>query len=153
MIGCEPPAGFIAPEGVEVLGFVDKKSPEGLQQIERLFGESHFFILPTKAEAYGLVLCEAAAFGLPVLSTRTGGIPSIVEDGETGLLFSPKASPGEYAAGIARIWRHERYPEMARAARDAFNRRLHWDMAGRRVVELMYDAKRRLEMTNVLTEA
>jgi glycosyltransferase involved in cell wall biosynthesis len=152
IIGCEPPAGLELPEGVEVLGFVDKRSPEGMRQIERLFGDSHFFVLPTKAEAYGLVLCEAAAFGLPALATRSGGIPSIIEDGATGLLFDPAASPEEYAAGIARIWGHEKYLNMARAARDAFKRRLNWDIAGHRVVELMHQAKQRLEPAKVLTE-
>ena len=153
IIGCEPPAGVKVPEGVEVLGFVDKRSPAGMRQIERLFGESHFFVLPTKAEAYGLVLCEAAAFGLPALTARSGGIPSIIEDGTTGLLFNPGASPEEYASGIARIWGQEKYMDMARAARDAYKQRLNWEVAGRRVVELMYQARQRLEPAKVLTEA
>jgi len=153
IIGCTPPAGTELPEGVEVLGFVDKKSPKGMRQIERLFGESHFFVLPTKAEAYGLVLCEAAAFGLPALTARSGGIPSIIEDGATGLLFDPAAPPEEYAAGIARIWRQEKYLEMARAARKTFTRRLNWDIAGRRVVELMHQMKKRPGPAGVLTEA
>jgi hypothetical protein len=41
---------------------------------------------------------------------------------------------------------------MARAARDAFKRRLNWDIAGHRVVELMHQAKQRLEPAKVLTE-
>ena len=143
IIGCNPPAGVAVPEGVEVLGFVDKRDPAGMRQIEHLFGNSHFFILPTKAEAYGLVLCEAAAFGLPALATRSGGIPTIIEDNRTGLLFDAAAPPSEYADRIAAIWHDEKYLEMARAAREGFTQRLNWEAAGRRVIELMYQATNR----------
>ena len=42
--------------------------------------------LPTKNESFGMVLAEAMACGTPVASTRVGGVPRLVEDGETGLL-------------------------------------------------------------------
>jgi glycosyltransferase involved in cell wall biosynthesis len=45
-----------------------------------------------KCETFGLVLLEAMACGLPVVSTRWRGIPSVVDDGETGFLVEPKDS-------------------------------------------------------------
>jgi glycosyltransferase involved in cell wall biosynthesis len=47
------------------------------------------FVLPSVAEAFGLVLAEALYLGTPVVSTRVGGIPEIVEDGVDGLLVPP----------------------------------------------------------------
>ena len=48
------------------------------------------FVCPSLwAEAAGLVNLEAAASGLPVIASRTGGIPEYVEDGRTGFLFLP----------------------------------------------------------------
>lgn len=44
---------------------------------------------PRRPEAFGLVLIEAMAHGKPVVAARTGGIPEIVVDGETGLLCAP----------------------------------------------------------------
>lgn len=45
------------------------------------------FALASAREAFGLVLVEAMFSGLPVVATRVGGIPTVVQDGETGLLI------------------------------------------------------------------
>jgi glycosyltransferase involved in cell wall biosynthesis len=53
-------------------------------------------------EGLGLVLAEAMASGVPVIGTRTGGIPSIIEDGITGLLV-PERNPKALAEGVLRL--------------------------------------------------
>ena len=102
MIGCLPPTGVRVPDFVNVVGFVSKRTPEGNRLIEQHFRESHFFVLPTRAEAYGMVFCEASAFGLPSLAPRVGGIPSIIEDGVNGWLLPTDAAPEEYARPMLR---------------------------------------------------
>ncbi|HEY7283970.1 MAG TPA: glycosyltransferase family 4 protein [Vicinamibacterales bacterium] len=47
---------------------------------------SDIFVLPSRTEAFPNALIEAMAGGLPCIATRTGGIPEIVQDGQTGLL-------------------------------------------------------------------
>ena len=47
------------------------------------------FVLASCSEAFGLVLAEAMLFSLPVIATRVGGIPYVVNDGESGLLIEP----------------------------------------------------------------
>ncbi len=54
------------------------------------------------AEAAGLVNMEAQACGLPVVASRIGGIPEIVEDGRTGLLVKP-GDPEAMARALARL--------------------------------------------------
>jgi glycosyltransferase involved in cell wall biosynthesis len=54
-----------------------------------LYRRCHVFCLPTRADMLALVLCEAGAAGLPLVSTAVGGIREIVRDGETGLLVPP----------------------------------------------------------------
>ncbi len=49
-------------------------------------------------EGFGVALLEAAATGLPVVATRTGGIPEAVADGETGLLVAPGDAEAAAAA-------------------------------------------------------
>ena len=50
------------------------------------------FVMPSYEETFGLVLIEAMSTGLPCISTRAGGPPEILEDGEYGLLISPRAA-------------------------------------------------------------
>lgn len=54
-------------------------------------------------EGFGLVYLEAGAAGLPVVATRSGGIPDAVVDGETGL-FVPEGDPVALAEALARLF-------------------------------------------------
>ncbi|MHB0857152.1 MAG: glycosyltransferase family 4 protein [Anaerolineae bacterium] len=60
------------------------------------------FVLPTRYEAFGMVLVEAALCGAPVVASRVGGVPEAVRDGETALLVPPD-DPSSLAAAIARL--------------------------------------------------
>jgi len=51
-----------------------------------LFRQADIFVLPTNNDIFGLVNLEAMQFSLPVVSTFEGGIPDVVEDGQTGFL-------------------------------------------------------------------
>jgi glycosyltransferase involved in cell wall biosynthesis len=54
-----------------------------------LLQASDLFLLTTVGEAFGLVLAEAMACGVPVVATRSGGIIEVIDDGKTGLLVPP----------------------------------------------------------------
>ena len=53
-----------------------------------LYGQTDLFVLATSKETYGMAVAEALAHGLPVVSTRTGAIPSLVGS-DAGLLVPP----------------------------------------------------------------
>ncbi|HRQ86246.1 MAG TPA: glycosyltransferase, partial [Flavobacteriales bacterium] len=59
-------------------GFLNKNLPADMARLEHHLRTADFLILPTRFEAYGIVFCEAAAYGLPALASRTGGVPTIV---------------------------------------------------------------------------
>ncbi|KKU80624.1 MAG: Glycosyl transferase, group 1 [Candidatus Peregrinibacteria bacterium GW2011_GWA2_47_7] len=61
------------------------------KDIPRLLSAADIFVLASRREAFGLVLLEAMSAGLPIIATRVGGIPEIIEDGKTGLLVEPRA--------------------------------------------------------------
>jgi len=53
------------------------------------FQEADVVVLPSRSEGFGRVLVEAACLGKPVVASRVGGIPEVVQDGQTGYLVPP----------------------------------------------------------------
>jgi glycosyltransferase involved in cell wall biosynthesis len=58
--------------------------------------------LPSRYEELGSVLLEALHTGVPVVASRVGGIPEVIEDGVTGLL-APPGDPAAFASALARV--------------------------------------------------
>lgn len=126
------------PEHVVDHGFISKSTPEGRRRIDDLLESSHFLILPTKAEAYGLVFAEANALGVPDLSTIVGGVPTIVKDGLNGQLFPLDAPAGAYADYVFNLFQqYDRYQQLALSSFHEFETRLNWASTGKRLVELI----------------
>jgi glycosyltransferase involved in cell wall biosynthesis len=65
------------------------------------------FVMSSYLEGLGTSIMDAHALGVPVVATRTGGIPELVEDGVTGLLAPPR-DPASLAAAILRFLGDER---------------------------------------------
>ena len=55
------------------------------------FASADLFVLPSQTETLGLVILEVMAAGCPAIAARAGGVPEIIEDGVTGLLFNDTA--------------------------------------------------------------
>jgi glycosyltransferase involved in cell wall biosynthesis len=71
-----------------------------------LMSSADLFVLPSVAESFGLVLAEAIYLGLPVLASRVGGIPEIIDDRVDGLLVPP-ADPEALARGMESFLRRD----------------------------------------------
>lgn len=72
--------------------FRDKVELKGYRTRDQLFSdyqEADLFVLPSYAEGMPRVIAEAMAMELPVIASRVGGIPEMIEDGVTGFLISP----------------------------------------------------------------
>jgi glycosyltransferase involved in cell wall biosynthesis len=90
-------------------------------------------VLPSYEEPFGTVLAEAMAVGTPVVATRVGGLPEVVQDHVTGRLVDP-GDPHGLAAAVLDVLSHKE--EMGAAAlRDA--RRFHVDGYVERVERLI----------------
>jgi glycosyltransferase involved in cell wall biosynthesis len=70
-----------------------------IEEAERFFAGLDLFIMPSRAEGLGSAVLLAMANGLPVIASRAGGLPEIVEEGQTGWLV-PAGSPQALADAI-----------------------------------------------------
>lgn len=119
--------------------------PPNAQLAGRLAGDAmadfyrraRFAVVPSECpEPFGLVAVEAMGHGLPVIAARTGGLPEVVEDGVTGLLFQP-GSAADLAAKMKRLWDD---PDLCRAlgaaARERAAREFNEDLYYRRLMNI-----------------
>ncbi|HEU4928899.1 MAG TPA: glycosyltransferase family 4 protein, partial [Candidatus Krumholzibacteria bacterium] len=104
------------------LSMADRVSFLGLRaDVDVVLRAADALVLPSRTEALPTVLLEAMASGLPVVATRVGGVPEIVEEGRSGLMVPP-----EDASALGSV--------LARVATDATLRRSLGER-GRAVVE------------------
>jgi glycosyltransferase involved in cell wall biosynthesis len=136
IVGCDPDLSReTAPH--EKLGFV-KRTTEGRARLDTLFREAHFLVLPSRADCTPMVVAEANSFGVPCVSVRTGGIPSIVSDDVNGRLFDDNSAPEEYAAWILDTFTDAgRYGDLTRRCFAEYTSRLSWRAAVPKVLALM----------------
>lgn len=140
VVGCTPPEGASHPR-MRIVPSLNKSVPAERAEFDRLWREADFFVLPSRSEAAGVVFCEAGAYGLPSLATRTGGIPSLVAEGRNGFTLPPEARGSAYARRIAEIVRDpEGYARLCETSRDEFEQRLNWDAWGESVARILADA-------------
>jgi len=84
-------------------GLTDRVKFTGFRtDIPQIMELSNVVCVPSWDEAFGLVVIEAMALGVPVIATRAGGIPELVEDGHDGRLVPPK-DPQALASAIIEL--------------------------------------------------
>lgn len=94
-----PEAAALAREAAQ-LGISDSVSLLGWRDdLAPLFASWRVFAAPSLMEGFGLSILEAAMHGLPIVASRVGGIPELIEDGVSGFLVPP-ADPAALAAKL-----------------------------------------------------
>ena len=98
---------------IRFLGELDFK------ETKRWFLRAHCFAISSLSEGAPLVVIEAMANELPVVSTRVGQVPETIEDGGSGIIVTP-GSPTELSEGLVRLYRDA--PLRERMARAGYER-------------------------------
>jgi glycosyltransferase involved in cell wall biosynthesis len=127
--------------GVEVLGRVSDAELPGEMKRAR------FLVLPSEwYEGLPLTIAEAFACGVPVVASRIGSMIELVEDGRTGLHFTP-GDASDLAAKVKWAWAHPKeMEEMARAARREYETKYTADRNYEALVKIYETARARAAM-------
>lgn len=119
-------------------GFADR------EKLKQHFQDATLLALPSLEDNCPMVVLEAMAAQVPVVAANVGGVPDLVEDAITGLLFDPLDAASMRAA-VERLLSDASLRErLARAARTAAARRFHPEAIARRHVEIYREVLREI---------
>jgi glycosyltransferase involved in cell wall biosynthesis len=105
-------------------------------ELVRLYNSAQVLVSPSLYEGFGLPAAEAMACGTPVIATRAGALPEIIDDGGSGLLVPP-ADPRALAEAIRRLLADRQLcRRMGEAGRRRILERFTWRETTRRTVDL-----------------
>lgn len=138
VIGDRPKIKGEFPSYLKYHGYISKNNPEQLAKMTKLLLESHLMFMPSRQEAYGIVICEANSFGIPVISSNIGGITTIIEQGKNGFLYNLNPDKDEIAAKIEFLMNNEdEYRNIAFESYRQFTERLNWRTSCKKVKDII----------------
>ena len=109
--------------------FPDEKLPD-------LYAASDIFVLPALYENFPFAILEAQATGLPVISTKVGGIPELVTNNKNGLLVEP-ANSEQLTEEIMILLKNPKFAEeLGKRARQLIEEKFAWSLITNEVVDL-----------------
>ena len=105
--------------------------------LDDLYAHARLCVVPSVwDEAFGLVAAEASAIGLPVVASRMGALPEIVDEGETGLLFEA-GNELDLATKLEELWKSPaRCEAMGNAGRAKVHREYSHNVYYRRLMRV-----------------
>jgi len=117
---------------VTFLGYVpDEKLPD-------LYAASDIFVLPAIYENFPFAILEAQATGLPVISTKVGGIPEFLADNENGFLIDPGDSTQLTQRVLTLLQDPKLAKEMGRRGRSLIEEKFSWSLITSQVIDLYH---------------
>ncbi|HWD38851.1 MAG TPA: glycosyltransferase family 4 protein [Fimbriimonas sp.] len=138
VVGCDVPSDAENEPWIQSLGFISKGSDQGRRRLQELFKDSHLFVLPTRMEAFGIVFCEAASFGVPSIAPNRMGVPGAAAPGQNAVLVDDCESPAAYAKAIRTAFENEDgYRSLCLSSFERYKKELNWDATCRSIKELM----------------
>lgn len=127
--GSVPPYYDRDDKNLRVIPFIDKSNPSDRYLMHAILKHAHFLVLPTTFDCFGLVFCEASAYGIPSIASDVGGVHQVIRNGKNGFLLPAKASASEYGALIRKVFDNKKkYLALRDKSRKEFEDRLNWDV-------------------------
>ena len=112
---------------INYIGFLNKNVPEQYQRLVEAIRQCRLLLLPTKAECAGVAFCEASAYGMPVFTYDTGGIPNYVLNGVNGYRLPTEATGSDFARKIKSCFATGELEKMSSLSNQLYKVRLNWN--------------------------
>jgi N-acetyl-alpha-D-glucosaminyl L-malate synthase BshA len=93
------------------------------ERVNELLPLADLMLMPSEQESFGLAALESMACKVPAVATRVGGVPELIDDGETGLLYEVGDVDGMAAGCISLLQDRDRFEAMRDAARRTAQKR------------------------------
>ncbi len=88
-----------------------------IHDVVEIFATADLFLLPSATESFGLAALEAMACEVPVIASRVGGLPEVIDHGVDGFLYDPDDLDGMVASAVRLLTDDDLHRRIARAAR------------------------------------
>ena len=134
IVGGKPDDYILEDKNVVYVGMLDKNKEDQRIKFYKQYENADLFIFPTKAEFHGIVNCEAAAYGLPIFSYNTGGVPSYVIDGVNGYVFPLSNNEENFAKKIYECIKFGQMDYLSLGSRNLFEDKFNWDIWGEKIM-------------------
>jgi N-acetyl-alpha-D-glucosaminyl L-malate synthase BshA len=94
-----------------------------LERVNEVLPLADILLMPSELESFGLAALEAMACKVPSIATRVGGVPELIDDGETGLLYEVGDIDGMALGALSLLQDRERLDAMREAGRKTAQKR------------------------------
>lgn len=129
------------PDYIRIEGFLNKNKANDLEKLKELLAQVHFMILPTRAECTAIVYNEVNSYGIPALSTDTGGVSSVIKENENGHLFSSDDIDG-YCEKIAYYHANrDKYIDLSINTYKYYKENLTWEVTQKKLKKYFGELK------------
>ena len=113
-------------------------APQPQERLADFYSAADVVLVPSRSESFGLVALEAQACGTPVVAARVGGLPFVVDDGETGFLVDGH-DPKAHAARVLDVLRDDDLQARFGDAAAYRALRFTWDVTADEVARIYRD--------------
>jgi glycosyltransferase involved in cell wall biosynthesis len=131
IVGCKPEIDL--PQ-VNIVG----KVPQS--ELSQFYSAASIFCMPSKLEPSAVAIVEAAAYGLPVVSTNIGGTPDRVQPDVTGILITPGDLPALTTALDRLLSDPELCQRLGHSGQKLARERFRWERVGQHIKAQIVDA-------------
>jgi glycosyltransferase involved in cell wall biosynthesis len=109
-------------------GFINKDTESGRLRFDSIMQRAAFLFVPSRQDCSPMVFAEANSYGVPIITTRTGGVADVVQEGVNGHHLSTEATAASYADLIWALWTDRvRYAQLRKSARTRSETVLNWN--------------------------